>query len=155
MERLSKITMGTRWDPFFSFAGFARAVGLWQERPETLQEIHERMVELKAYAVEQLTTIPDLKVIGSGTAPHVLSVSLVGWPSANIVTDLGSRGICISAGSACHQGKLSHVVKELNLPKREAQSIIRISFGPDTTKGEIDACVAAIRDHHDTRMPML
>ena len=136
-------------------AGFAKAVELWQERSETLQETHARMAALKAYAVERLTAIPDLKVIGSGTAPHILAVSLVGWPSANMVTDLSSRGICISAGSACHQGKLSHVVKALNLPKREAQSIIRISFGPETTREEIDACAEALRDHHDTRMPML
>ncbi len=136
-------------------AGFARAVELWQERPEPLHETHERMAALKAYAAERFTAIPDLKVIGSGTAPHILALSLVGWPSANIVTDLGSRGICISAGSACHQGKLSHVVKALNLPKREAQSVIRVSFGPETTREEIDACAEALRDHHDTRMPML
>lgn len=43
--------------------------------------------------------------LGDGKAPHVLSVALEGWPSQNIVTDLGSQGICISAGSACHQGK--------------------------------------------------
>ena len=131
-------------------AGFARAVELWQERKDS----HAHMADLKAYATEQFSAIPDVKLIG-GTAPHILALSLVGWPSANIVTDLGSRGICISAGSACHQGKLSHVVKELNLPKREAQSIIRISFGPGTTREEIDACAAALREHHDTRMPML
>ena len=136
-------------------AGFARAVELWMERPEPLHETHARIAGMKAYAIEKLTAIPDLKIVGGGTAPHILSVALVGWPSANIVTDLGSQGICISAGSACHQGKLSHVVKALNLPKREGQSVIRLSFGPETTFEEIDACAEAIRRHHDTRMPML
>ena len=42
--------------------------------------------------------------------PHILALSLAGWPSQNIVNDLGAQGICISAGSACHQGKPSHVV---------------------------------------------
>ena len=133
-------------------AGFAKAVEL---RAENLSDKLQHMADMKAYAAEQLTAIPDLKVVGGGTAPHILSVALVGWPSANIVTDLGSQGICISAGSACHQGKLSHVVKALNLPKKEGQSVIRLSFGPETTKEEIDACVEAIRKHHDTRMPML
>ena len=133
-------------------AGFAKAVEL---RTENLAHKLQHMADMKAYAAEQLTAIPDLKVVGGGTAPHILSVALVGWPSANIVTDLGSQGICISAGSACHQGKLSHVVKALNLPKKEGQSVIRLSFGPETTKEEIDACVEAIRKHHDTRMPML
>jgi cysteine desulfurase len=113
------------------------------------------MAEIKAYAMERLKTIPDLQLIGNGTAPHVLSVSLVGWPSQNIVNDLSSKEICISAGSACHQGKPSHVVAALKLPKRVAGSVIRLSFGPETTKEDIDACVQALRAHHDTRMPML
>ena len=132
-------------------AGFAKAVEL---RTENLAEKLARMAELKAYAKEQLSTIPDVLLLG-GEAPHVLALSLVGWPSQNIVNDLGSQGICISAGSACHQGKPSHVVATLKLPKKAAGGVIRLSFGPETTKEEIDACVAALRTHHDTRMPML
>ena len=136
-------------------AGLARAVELRMQRPEPFQETVARMAQLKAYALEQLSAIPDLQPIGNGEAPHILSVSLVGWPSQNIVNDLGSQGICISAGSACHQGKPSHVIATLKLPKKVSGGVIRISFGPDTTKDEIDACVAALKQHHDTRMPML
>ena len=93
--------------------------------------------------------------MGRSDAPHILSVSLVGWPSQNIVNDLGSQGICISAGSACHQGKPSQVVAALHLPKKTAGSVVRLSFGPETTREDIDACVQALRRHHDTRMPML
>ena len=133
-------------------AGFAKAVEL---RRKKLTEALEHMAAIKAYALEQLTAIPDLRVIGAGEAPHILSVSLSGWPSQNIVNDLSSQGICVSAGSACHQGKPSHVVAALGLDKRTAGGIIRLSFGPETTKEEIDECAAALRKHHDTRMPML
>lgn len=133
-------------------AGFAKAVEL---RSQNLSETLRRMAQIKTYAVEQLTAIPDLKLIGSGEAPHILSVSLSGWPSQNIVNDLSSQGICISAGSACHQGKPSHVVAALGLDKRTAGGVIRLSFGPETTKEEIDACAAALKSHHDNRMPML
>lgn len=133
-------------------AGFAKAVEL---RVNGLEDKLAHMAEVKAYAVEQLSQIPDLQLISDGTAPHVLSVSLVGWPSQNIVNDLSSQGICISAGSACHQGKPSHVIATLKLPKKVSGGVIRISFGPETTKEDIDACVAALRKHHDTRMPML
>ena len=132
--------------------GFAKAVEL---RCDHLEDKLRHMAELKAYAIERLTAIPDLILAGKGTAPHVLSVSLVGWPSANIVTDLSSQGICISAGSACHQGKTSHVVAALKLPKKVAGGVIRLSFGPETTEADIDACAEALREHHDTRMPML
>ena len=133
-------------------AGFAKAVELRQDNlPEKLAHI----AEIKAYAAEQLAAIPDLQIIGSGTAPHILAVSLAGWPSQNIVNDLGSQGICISAGSACHQGKPSHVVAALKLSKRVSGGTIRLSFGPETTRADIDACADALRRHHDTRMPML
>ena len=133
-------------------AGFAKAVEL---RRENLAGKLAHMAEINAYAAEQLAAIPDLQIIGSGTAPHILAVSLAGWPSQNIVNDLGSQGICISAGSACHQGKPSHVVAALHLPKRTAGGVIRLSFGPETTKDDIDACVQALRCHHDTKFPML
>ncbi len=133
-------------------AGFAKAVEL---RQDNLPEKLAHMAEIKAYAAEQLAAIPDLQFIGSGTAPHILAVSLAGWPSQNIVNDLGSQGICISAGSACHQGKPSHVVAALHLPKRTAGGVIRLSFGPETTKADIDACAQALRSHHDTKFPML
>ena len=133
-------------------AGFAKAVEL---RWDHLEDKLHHMAEVKAYAVEKLTAIPDLQIIGDGKAPHVLSVSMAGWPSQNVVNDLGSQGICISAGSACHHGKSSQVVSALGLPKRVAAGVIRLSFGPETTFAEIDACAEALRNHHDHRMPML
>lgn len=133
-------------------AGFAKAVEL---RMEDLEESLRRMAAVKAHALERLRLIPDLRVIADGQAPHILAISLVGWPSQNIVNDLGSQGVCISAGSACHQGKPSHVVAALGLDKRTAGGVIRLSFGPETTFAEIDACADALQRHHDSRMPML
>ena len=133
-------------------AGFAKAVEL---RWDHLEDKLHHMAEVKAYAAEKLSAIPDLHIIGDGKAPHVLSVSMAGWPSQNVVNDLGSQGICISAGSACHHGKSSQVVSALGLPKRVAAGVIRLSFGPETTFTEIDACAEALRNHHDRRMPML
>lgn len=133
-------------------AGFAKAVEI---RCENLDEKLQHIANIRAYAVERLLEIPGLCLTGGGDAPHILSISLEGWPSQNIVNDLGSQGICISAGSACHQGKPSHVIKALELPKKIAHSVIRLSFGPETTTDEIDACVNALRRHRDTRLPML
>ena len=134
-------------------AGFAKAAEL---RLENLEDKLRHMARIRDYAVERLTAIPDLKVLSApGGAPHVLSVSLVGWPSQNIVNDLGQQGICISAGSACHQGKPSHVIAALKLPKKVSGGVIRLSFGPETAAADIDACAEALQRHHDTRMPML
>lgn len=132
--------------------GFARAAEL---RLENRARDRAHLEALHAVALEKLLAIPDMVCVGAGTAPHILSVSLAGWPAGNIVNDLGSQGICVSAGSACHQGKPSHVVAALKLPKRVAAGVIRLSFGPGTTEADIDACAQALRRHRDTRMPML
>ena len=133
-------------------AGFAKAVEL---RSENLLDKLQHTAQTKEYCREKLLTIPGMVSVGKGTAPHVLAMALAGYPSANIVTDLGEKGICISAGSACHRGKSSHVVSALGLDKKTAAGVIRISFSPDTTKDEIDALYAALKEHQEKRFPML
>lgn len=133
-------------------AGFAKAVEL---RCEHLAQKLRHTAEIKEYCREKLLTIPGMVSVGNGTAPHILSMALSGYPSANIVTDLGEKGICISAGSACHRGKSSHVVSTLGLDKRTAAGVIRISFSPDTTKEDIDTLCAALKEHQASRFPML
>ena len=133
-------------------AGFAKAVELRQERYE---EKLAHMAALKEYGRAKLLDMGGVVPVGDGAAPHILAVSLVGYPSANIVTELGAQGICISAGSACHQGKASHVVSALGLDKKTAAGVIRISFSPDNTKEDVDALCAALKAHRDSRFPML
>jgi len=133
-------------------AGFAKAVAL---RSAHLSEDLSAMAAIKAYAVELLSAIPGLKTVGAGEAPHILSVSLPGYPSQNIVNDLASRGICVSAGSACHQGKASHVLVAMGLDKKTAAGVIRLSFAPDTSRGDIEAAAEALAEHQRLRLPML
>ena len=133
-------------------AGFAKAVEL---RLEDYDAKLAHMTALRDYCREKLLAMGGVVPVGAGTAPHILSVSLVGYPSANIVTELGAEGICISAGSACHQGKASHVVSALGLDKKTAAGVIRISFSPDNTTGDVDALCDALRRHRDARFPML
>jgi cysteine desulfurase len=133
-------------------AGFAKAVEL---RMDHLTEKLAHMAALKAYCRTKLLTIPGMETVSDGTAPHILCMSLPGYPSANIVTDLGEQGVCISAGSACHKGKASHVITAMGLPKRTAAGVIRISFGPETTREDIDALFEALKSHQANRFPML
>ena len=113
------------------------------------------MEACKAYARERLGAIPDLRFVGPADAPHILALSLPGYPSQNIVTELSGQGICISAGSACHRGKASHVLTAMGLDKRTAAGTVRVSFGPETAFEDIDALAAALLEHRNTRFPML
>lgn len=133
-------------------AGFAKAVELCQrDLPGQLS----RMKALRDYALDRFTAVEGVEVVGAGTACHVLCISLPGYPSQNVVEDLGSQGICLSAGSACHKGKPSHVIAALHLPKKTAAGALRLSFGPDTTTEEIDRAAEALSRHRETRFPML
>ena len=133
-------------------AGFARAVELRTERRE---EVTAHLTACRDYARRRLSEIPDLQFVGPADAPHILSVSLPGYPSQNIVTELDGKGICISAGSACHRGKASHVLTAMGLDKRVAAGTVRVSFGPETSFGDIDALTDALLEHKNTRFPML
>ena len=133
-------------------AGFAKAVEL---RLEDYDAKIAHMAALRDDCREKLLAMGGVVPVGAGIAPHILSVSLVGYPSSNIVTELGAEGICISAGSACHQGRTSHVVSALGLDKKTAAGVIRISFSPDNTTEDVDALCDALRRHRDARFPML
>ena len=133
-------------------AGFAKAVEL---RLTDYDAKLAHMAALRDSCRARLLTIPGMVPVAAGTAPHILALSLAGYPSANIVTDLGAQGICISAGSACHQGKASHVVSALGLDKRTAAGVIRISFSPDNTTSDVDALYDALKAHQAARFPML
>lgn len=133
-------------------AGFAKAVELRQERYE---EKLAHMAALKEYCRAKLLDMGGVVPVGSGTAPHILAVSLVGYPSANVINDLGSQGICLSAGSACHRGKASRGYAALGLDKKTAAGVLRLSFGPETTEGDIDALYEALLRHKNTRFSML
>ena len=139
-------------EPTAQIAGFAKAVEL---RMETQEETRRHLAACRAYALERLGAIPDLQTVGAGDAPHILSVSLPGYPSQNIVSELSEKGICISAGSACHRGKASHVLTAMGLDKRTAAGTVRISFGPETEFADIDALAEALLEHKNTRFPML
>jgi len=139
-------------EPTAQIAGFAKAVELRQAR---LDEDLRHMADCKSYAAEQLSRIPGLVFIGDGTAPHILSVSLPGYPSQNIVSELSEHDICISAGSACHRGKASHVLTAMGLDKKTAAGTVRISFGPETTFEDIDVLAYALAEHQQKRFPML
>ncbi len=133
-------------------AGFAKAVEL---RRAGFEEKLAHMAAIKVYALDRLLALDGVVRVGGGTAPHILAVSLVGYPSANVVEDLGAQGICISAGSACHRGKASHVYEAMDLPKKVKAGVLRVSFGPETQESDVDALAEALRRHRDTRFPML
>ncbi|RHR07336.1 cysteine desulfurase [Pseudoflavonifractor sp. AF19-9AC] len=124
-------------EPTSQIAALAAAVKAGRE---TLEADLRHMADLKAYAVERLTvSVPGLRVLTEGSAPHILPITLPGYKSEVVVRFLSDLGIYVSSGSACHKGKPSHVFAALNLPKKERDGVLRVSFSYDTTREDVDA----------------
>ena len=109
------------------------------------EEIAAHLAACREYARERLSAIPDLQFIGPASAPHILSVSLPVYPSQNIVSELDSKEIFISAGSACHRGRPSHVFAALKLPKALLDGALRVSFSYDTSREDVDALMDGLK----------
>ena len=135
-------------EPTAQLAALAAACEAWD------QEAPARIAAVKAHALEVLSAVPGLEVVSPGDAPHICAISLPGYPSEMLVRDLSDRGIYVSSGSACHKGKPSHVFAALGLPKRTLMGVLRISFGPDSTRSEADALASALTEITQTRIAM-
>ena len=110
-----------------------------------------RMKELKEYALDSLLgAIPELKQVGEGEAPHILCLTLPGYKSEVLVRVLGDMGVCVSAGSACHRGRPSHVFAAMGLPKNEMDGAFRVSFSPDNTREDVDGLREALVKARDS-----
>ena len=104
------------------------------------------LADLRAYAEERLTSVvPGLRIVSRGGAAHICAVSLPGYPSQVIVRWLSDRGVCLSSGSACHRGQASHVYAAMGLSKPVRDGMLRLSFGPENTRAELDALADAMR----------
>ena len=140
-------------EPTAQIAAFAAAC---QAGRAQLSDTIAHLKALKAYTLEQLRArVPEAEQIGRGEAPHILALTLPGYKSEVLVRVLGDQGVYISAGSACHRGRASHVVSALHLDKKTAAGVIRISFGPDTSRADIDGLYQALLNHKNQRFPML
>ena len=81
-------------------------------------------------------------------APHILALGLAGVPAAALRTELASRGVYISTGSACAErdghGKPSPALVAIGLPPDTG--MCRLSFGLDTTADDVDRAATTLAD---------
>lgn len=126
-------------EPTAQIAAFAAAVNAWV--PGTSDAIRS----VRNYAAQTLAAISGVELISAGDAPHILALSLPDFSGQSVVEALGSQGVFISSGSACHRGKPSHVFAAMPLSPKVRLGALRISFGPESTREEVDALAALVR----------
>lgn len=105
-----------------------------------------RESELLTQLVEKLCKLDGVKINGCHQAPHILSLSIPGIPTQNIINYLQEDGICVSAGSACAKGHRSHVLQAMNLSPEIMDSSFRISLSRMTQPQELDSLFHVIAE---------
>jgi cysteine desulfurase len=88
-------------------------------------------------------------VVGAAASrsPFIGSYMMPGVASANQLVQFDLAGISVSAGSACSSGSMkpSRVLAAMGVDPELANSMVRVSFGPSTSKSDIDRFVGEWR----------
>ena len=121
--------------------GFAAACAAGKA---TMQEDITKERRLLEQLIDSLSGLEGVRINGAHEAPHILSISIPGIPTQNIINILQDAGICVSAGSACAKGHRSHVLEAMKLPPEVMDSSFRVSLCRDTTEAEIEGLLQAI-----------
>ena len=72
--------------------------------------------------------------------PGMLSMIIEGIEGEAILLGLDMQGICASSGSACSTGSIepSHVLTAIGIPNDLARGSLRLSFGRENTKNDVE-----------------
>ena len=104
---------------------------------------------MRDYFLEKLKeSVDDFYVVGSmeHRLDNNLAVCFRGIEAESLLLLLDSSDIYVSAGSACTSGEKSYVLESIGLPIEDQSSVVRFTFGVDTTKEEIDGAIGIIAD---------
>ena len=101
------------------------------------------------YHLLVLNNINNVKINGSieNRLPGNSNISFLGVDSTALLLELDKKGICCSAGSACNSGEAvpSHVLTAIGLDSEISKSALRVTFGDNNSKEEVEYLVENIK----------
>jgi cysteine desulfurase len=150
---------GTQALPSIAGFGIAAELAAAEMPTETL-----RLIQLRDRLFEQLAGVEGLAVTGDRRQrlPHHASFCITAADGETVsgktlVRQMNLAGIGISAGSACHSGKLSPspILKAMGYGDRAAKCGIRLTLGRHTTEADIDWTAMVLRQVLDRSLAPL
>jgi len=127
--------------------GFAKALEL---AASDLESEATRWSELRDHLETRvLAEIPGARIHGGGAAlrlPNLVSIGIPDCDSGAVLVSLDMEGIAVSGGSACgsDSGIGSGVIDALGIEAEAPYTTVRLSFGHDTTRDEVDQVADAL-----------
>ena len=130
----------------------AEIVGLGKAIEEIYQnydEYNQKLQTLRDLYINQMEQqIKGVKLNGDRKKrlPGNANLSFPGVNAQELLLALDEKGICASAGSACSTGNPipSHVLTAIGLPSNLAEGTLRVTFGKDNTKEDVEFLVESI-----------
>ncbi len=128
---------------------FRYAIEDWLERGD---QIRSQWQAMRLELVQELLKIEGLQLHGLGEnrelplLANTINFHVEGCPEESLLLALDLDGFCLSSGSACNSGSLkpSHVILGMGFSEEVALSSLRVSFGTDTTRNEVQEFVIAL-----------
>ena len=153
-----RLRSGTQAVPNIAGFGVAAELAAADMATET-----PRLIRLRDRMFHQLSDTPHLVPTGSRIhrLPHHVSFSVLGdgktITGKTLVRQMNLAGIGISAGSACHSGKLSPspILKAMGYCDAVGLGGIRLTVGRDTTEADVDWTAMVLKQVLSRLMPEL
>jgi cysteine desulfurase len=116
---------------------------------KNFDEYNKKLTDLRDYYISQVEEkIPNVKLNGHRTRrlPGNANISFIGVDGEALLLNLDIKGICASSGSACTSGSLapSHVLVAIGLSSEIAQGSLRVTFGDENTREDVDYLVQSL-----------
>jgi cysteine desulfurase len=116
-----------------------------------LQNHIEHLTNLREYYIRKVQeNIEDIKLNGSleKRLPGNSNISFKGIDGSALLLNLDLKGICASSGSACTSGSTSpsHVLTAIGLSEEWKSGALRVTFGEDNTKEDVDYLVDELKN---------
>lgn len=128
--------------------GLGKAIEEIYEKYEVYNEKLQMLRDFYIEGIEKL--IPEAKLNGDRKErlPGNASFSFPNINAQELLLDLDERGICASAGSACSTGSSSpsHVLTAIGLPAGLAEGTLRVTFGKDNTKEDVEFLLKSLAE---------
>ena len=111
---------------------------------------NEKIKYLRDYFFDNIEkSIPNVRINGDrkNRLPGNANVSFKGIDRNKLLSELDKVGICASSGSACSAGKLtsSHVLTQIGVPSVYERGSLRVTFGKNNTKEEVDYLIENLK----------
>ena len=118
---------------------------------KNIDEYNDKLQKLRDYYILEVEKeIPGAVLNGHRTKrlPGNANISFKGINGADLLLELDEKGICASTGSACNTGSTepSHVLVAIGLRPEYLQGSLRITFGEENTKADVDYLVSSLKE---------